>query len=138
MSLKLQFVDTNYVQQIWPYVESYIQDSVDQTPTDTYNIEHVKAFLANGQWLLLVAVDDNNAVHGAATVSFSNYPNHRVAFITNTGGRMVANPELFEQLKQIAKQYGATKVQAYCRESMVRLLGKCGFEPLTTLVEVTL
>ena len=136
--LNVQFVDTNYVQQVWPLVESYIQDSMDHDPTDAYNIHQVKSFLTSGQWILLVAVDDKNAVHGAATISFANYPNHRIAFITNTGGKMIANPETFNQLKQIVAQYGATKVQAYCRKSMVRLLSKCGFEPITTLVEVSL
>ena len=136
--LNVQFVDTNYVQQVWPLVESYIQDSMDHDPTDAYNIHQVKSFLTSGQWILLVAVDDKNAVHGAATISFANYPNHRIAFITNIGGKMIANPETFKQFKQIVAQYGATKVQAYCRKSMVRLLSKYGFEPITTLIEVSL
>jgi hypothetical protein len=136
--LNVQFVDTNYVQQVWPLVEGYIQDSMDHAPTGAYNIHQVKVFLTSGQWILLVAVDDKNVVHGAATISFVNYPNHRIAFVTNLGGKIVVNPETFKQFKQIAAQYGATKLQAYCRKSMVRLLSKGGFEPITTLVEVSL
>ena len=90
----------------------------------------------SGQWLLLVAVDEENAIHGAMTVSFVNYPLHRVAFVTTTGGKFIANPALLEQLKQILKTRGATKIQAFGRESMVRLLEKSGFEPRNTLVEV--
>jgi hypothetical protein len=91
-----------------------------------------------GQWLLLVATDEENKVHGAATVSFLNYPMARVAFITLIGGRLVSNKETFEQLKDILKQRGATKVQGYGRESIVRLWKRYGFEPRTTLVEVKL
>jgi len=85
---------------------------------------------------LLVAVDENQMIHGAMTVSFINYPMHRIAFVTTTGGKFIANPELLEQLKTLAKLHGATKIQANCRESMVRLLARAGFEPRNTLVEV--
>lgn len=139
MSLQLRHVDINFVQQVWPLVEEYIAEALNKDPGDReYNIDQVKVFVTSGQWLLLVAADEEAKVHGAATVSFINYPNHRVAFMTTTGGRFVANPEIFEQFMNIVKQYGATKVQAYCRDSMVRLLDKCGFKPRATLVEVLL
>jgi hypothetical protein len=86
----------------------------------------------------LVAVDEENKIHGAATVSFSNYPMNRVAFITLIGGKLIANQDTFEQFKTVLKQRGATKVQGYGRESIVRLWRRLGFEPRTTLVEVQL
>lgn len=143
MNLKIQTVDTNYVSQVWPLVESYLTDALvkdNDAPdwSECYNIHHVQAFLTAGQWLLLVATDEENKVHGAATVSFANYPMARVAFITLIGGRLVSNKETFEQLKGILKQRGATKVQGYGRESIVRLWKRYGFEPRTTLVEVKL
>jgi hypothetical protein len=71
-------------------------------------------------------------------VSFANYPMNRVAFITLIGGKLIASRETFEQLKVLLKQRGATKVQGYGRESIVRLWKRFGFEPRTTLVEVQL
>ena len=137
MSLTVRPVDTNFVQQVWPLVEQYIQSALEKDGTCTdYNVHHIQAFLAGGQWLLLVAVDEQGQIHGAMTVSFVNYPMHRVAFVTTTGGKFIANPALLEQLKQILKTRGATKIQAFGRESMVRLLEKSGFEPRNTLVEV--
>lgn len=137
MTLSVRPVDTNFVQQVWPMVEQYIQSALDKDGTCTdYNIHHIQAYLAAGQWLLLVAVDEEDQIHGAMTVSFVNYPLHRVAFVTTTGGRFIANPELLEQLKVILKMRGATKIQAFGRESMVRLLEKSGFESRNTLVEV--
>jgi hypothetical protein len=141
--MNIQYVDTNYVSQIWDKVEKYLVDALikdNDAPewSGCYNIHHVQGFLTNGSWLLLVATDDEGQIHGAATVSFANYPMARVAFITLIGGRLISNKDTFEQLKVILKQRGATKVQGYGRESIVRLWKRYGFEPRTTLVEAQL
>ena len=102
----------------------------------SYTVDHIQAFLAAGQWLLLVATNENGEIHGAATVSFINYPLHRVAFITAIGGKLISNDDTFEQLKLILKQRGATKIQGYGRDAIVRLWKRYNFEPRNTLVEV--
>ena len=139
--MNIQPVDTSYIAQVWPLVKDYLEDALSEgndAPqwSDCYNLHHVQGFLSSGLWLLLVATDDEGKVHGAATVSFANYPMSRVAFITLIGGRLISNKDTFEQLKVILKQRGATKVQGYGRESIVRLWKRYGFEPRTTLVEV--
>ena len=141
MSLTVRPVDTTHIQQVWPMVEHFIQEALDKGGdfpdwAASYNASHVQAYLASGQWTLLVATDEESKIHGAMTISFINYPLHRVAFVTTTGGKFIANPELLEQLKALVKLHGATKIQAYCRESMVRLLARANFEPRNTLVEV--
>lgn len=140
MNLTVHPVDVNHIQQVWPMVQGYVQEALDKGGdfpewADGYNLSHVQGFVTSGQWLLLVAVDEEKVIHGAMTVSFINYPLHRVAFVTTTGGKFIANPELLEQLKVLVKHRGATKIQAFCRESMVRLLSRAGFEPRNTLVE---
>jgi len=140
MSLTVRPVDINHVQQVWPMVEEFIQEALDKGGdfpewAASYNTSHVQSFLTAGQWILFVAVDEENKIHGAMTVSFINYPLHRVAFVTTTGGKFIANSELLDQLKVLVKLHGATKIQAYCRESMTRLLSRAGFEPRNTLVE---
>jgi hypothetical protein len=87
MNLKVQTVDVNHISQVWPLIETYLNDALtkdNEAPewSECYNIHHVQAFITNGTWLLLVAVDEENKVQGAATVSFANYPMNRVAFIT--------------------------------------------------------
>jgi len=141
MSLTVRPVDVNHIQQVWPMVQGFVQEALDKGGdfpeyAASYNVHHVQSFVTNGQWLLLVAVDEEKAIHGAMTISFLNYPLHRVAFVTTTGGKFIANPELLEQLKTLVKIHGATKIQAFCRESMVRLLARANFEPRNTLVEV--
>ena len=140
MNLTVRPVDVNHIQQVWPMVGGYIQEAIDKGGefpewANGYNLSHVQGFVTSGQWLLLVAVDEAQVIHGAMTVSFLNYPMHRVAFVTTTGGKFIANPELLEQLKALVKVHGATKIQAFCRESMVRLLSRAGFEPRNMLVE---
>jgi len=139
MNLSIRPVDTTHVQQVWPLVEGYLQSALEKDGTCTdYNIHHVQMFLTTGQWMLLVAVDEDNAVHGAATVSFISYPLSRVAFITAIGGKLISSDETFEQLKALLKQRGATKIQGFGREAIVRLWKRYNFEPRNTLVEVTL
>lgn len=120
-------------------VAPYIKEALEKgTVSNNYNEHHVQSFLTSGQWLLVVAIDEENKIHGAMTISFINYPLHRVAFITTTGGKAIITPEMLEQLKVLVRGRGATKIQAFTRESMTRLLEKTGFEPGNTLVEVKL
>ena len=143
MNLTVRPVEINYISQVWPSVKQYLEDALtkgSEAPewSECYNIHHVQGFLTSGQWILLVAVDENNQIHGAATVSFANYPMQRVAFITLIGGHLVSSPDTFEQLRALLKSYGATKLQGYGRPAIVRLWKRYGFEPRTTLVEVKL
>jgi hypothetical protein len=133
-------VDANYVHSIWPKVKKYLEASLEEGMpypewSRSYNIDHMLQFLVAEQWLLLVGVDENNEILGAGTLAFTNTPLNRVATITSTGGKFLANPDIIDQVKQIAKARGATVLQAYCRDSMVRLMQRSGFEPHNRLVE---
>lgn len=137
--MRIQTVPTNNVQQVWPMVERFIRQSQDFGSGDgCYTADHILVYLTTGQWILIVAVDDNNEVQGAMTMSFINYPLHRVAFVTATGGKGIIDKDTFSQLTDIAKQHGATKIQAMARPSMARLLQTCEFEPRNTLMDITL
>ena len=137
MTFTIRTVDAHFVQQVWPMVKGFLQEALEKGDSEEdYNIHHVQSFLTSGQWLLIIAADEQNRIHGAMTISFVNYPLHRVAFVTATGGKEIITPQSLEQLKVIAKQRGATKIQAFGRDAMVRLLAKSGFHPRNTLVEV--
>jgi hypothetical protein len=143
MKLTVRSVDVNYVQQTWPLVNSYLEDALTKGNdfpewAPCYNIDHVQQYVTAGQWLLLVAVDEQTQIHGACTVSFINYPLHRVAFITCIGGKLISNQETFSQLKLLLKSHGATKIQGSGREAIVRLWKRYNFEPRNNLVEVLL
>lgn len=141
MTLSIRSVDVSYVHQTWPLVKTYLEDALTKGNdfpdwAACYNIDHIQQYIVSGQWVLLVAIDEEMKIHGAATVSFMNYPLHRVAFITCIGGKLISNQETFNQLKLLLKSHGATKIQGSGRESIVRLWKRYNFEPRNTLVEV--
>ena len=103
-----------------------------------YTTEQIKVYLVTGQMMLLVATDDHAEIHGAATVSFINYPNDRVAFVTAIGGKLVTSPETFAQMSDVFKANGATKIQGMAKEAVARLWKRFGFEEKAILVEVKL
>ena len=139
--LTISTVPTQYTNQTWPLVEPFIKEALDKGGdfpewADGYNIHHIQGFVTSGQWILIVALDENKVVQGCCTVSFINYPLHRIAFVTSIGGKLISNQDTFNQLRAILKSYGATKIQGYGRESIVRLWKRYKFEPRNTLVEV--
>lgn len=135
MSLTIQHVPVEFIAQTWPLVEKFVADA-DKYGGDDYTADQVKVYLSKGLWSLLVAVDEANAVQGAATVVFQNYPNDRVAFVTTMGGKMLVNEDVLVKLKEVLKRFGATKIQGAMRPSMVRLSKQIGFVERYTIVEV--
>jgi len=96
-------------------------------------------YLASGQWVLLIACDEDDKIAGAATIEFISRPNDRVAFFTSVGGKFLTTPEVFDQVRDILKTYGATKIEGAARESAARLWqSKFGFSEKYKIVEVSL
>ena len=133
--MNVQYVPQQFTAQIWPRVEEYVKSALEYGHGD-YTLDQIKLLVCMGQWLLLIAVDEENHIHGAATVSFINYPNDRVAFITFIGGRLISNQDTFKEMCTILKSNGATKVQGMARPAIARLWKRYGFEERSTLVEV--
>lgn len=141
MNLKISHVDVTHIQQVWHMVKPFIEEAMEKGGdfpdwAQDYTADHIQSFLTNGAWLLVVAVDGENKIHGCATVSFINYPKHRVAFVTAIGGKLISSQDTFDQLKTLLKLRGATKIQGYGRDAIVRLWKRYNFEPRNTLVEV--
>lgn len=132
--MQVQRVDIAHVNQVWHLVEPFIANAMEYSCGD-YTVEQVKTLVVMGHWSLLVAVDDDG-VKGAATVSFSNRPSDRVAFITSIGGKLISNPDTFEQLKQLLASTGATYIEGAARESIARLWSRYGFEEKYRIVGV--
>lgn len=141
MSLKIRHVETSYVQQVWPMVKPFIEEAMAKGGdfpdwAQDYTADHIQSFLTNGAWLLVVAISEEGEIQGATTISFINYPVHRVAFVTAIGGKLISSQETFDQFKALLKLRGATKIQGYGRDAIVRLWKRYNFEPRNTLVEV--
>ena len=135
MTLTVRYVAVEHAAQTWPMVEHHIASALPYSHGD-YSIDQIKLLVNMGQWLLMVAVDEQGVIHGAATSSFLNLPNDRVAFITSIGGKLISNKDTFNQMCGILKSRGATKVQGMARPSIARLWKRYGFNEISTLVEV--
>lgn len=138
MNLTIQPVTTAFVHQTWHLVEPFIKSAEEKFDEVEYTTDQIKVYVASGQWLLVVAADEEKNIHGAATIEFINYPNARVAFVTAIGGKLVSSQDTFKQLSVICKANGATKIQGVAKESIARLWKRFGFEERAILVETKL
>jgi hypothetical protein len=137
MTLKVQPVSPHFVNQTWPLVEELFVKANKYDAGD-YTIDQIKALLADGSWLLLVAVDEENTIHGAASLNFYNMPNYRVGFITAMAGKAIVNEEVYGQVCAIAKANGATRVQCAARESAAKLYKQVGMQERHIIMETVL
>jgi hypothetical protein len=137
MKLTVQVVDTPYVHQTWPLVEDLFAKA-NKYDTGDYTLDQIRGLLANGSWVLLVAIDEENNIHGAASVSFYNMPNYRVGFITATAGKAIVNEDVYGQVCRFIKANGATRVQCAARESAARLYKQVGMVERHIIMETKL
>ncbi len=134
--MKIQQVPLEWVNHTWPVVKHFIEDALEHAKGD-YTVDHVQSLVSSGQWVLLVAVDDEK-IHGAATMHCFNRPTDRVAFVTTTSGKFILDQDTFAQLQNISRTFGATALECAARESMTRLLTRFGFEEKYRIVGVKL
>ena len=137
MTIKVQPVPVAYVNQTWPLVEGLFA-SANKYDAGDYTLDQIKALLASGSWLLLVAVDEENNIHGVAALNFYNMPNYRVGFITAMAGKAIVNEDVYKQVCEIAKASGATRIQCAARESAARLYKQVGMQERHIIMETVL
>lgn len=118
--MKVQFVAPAFVHQLWDKVEAFF-DAAELMGTGDCTTCQLKLQIVSGSVYLLVAVDDDGIIHGAAALSVQNQPNHRIAVITAMGGKGIVDAEVFEQVVAWAKSQGATKIRAWAKDSQARL-----------------
>ena len=137
MTLSVQLVPLSLVHQTWHLVEKFIEDAL-KWGEDDYTIEQARQNIAEGKWMLVVAIDEQQAIHGAAAINLYNMPNARIAFVVAIGGKLISSPETYEQLCSLVKSLGATRIRGVARESIARLWKRYGFEERYILVEAKL
>lgn len=135
--MKIQEVPLSLVNRVWPLAEGFIDRAMQYAGGD-YTVEDARVLVCLGQWSLIVAMDDENVIHGAATVQYFNRPHDRVAFVTATGGRGITLKDHAAQLYDIFRANGATTVEAAARDSAVRLWKKMGLEPKYSIISASL
>ena len=137
MNLTVQPVNVTHFHQTWSLVKELFEKA-NKYDSGDYTLDQVKGLLANGSWVLLVATDEENVIHGAAAISFYNMPNYRVGFITAMAGKAIVNEAVYEQVCSFIKANGATRVQCAARESAARLYKQVGMQERHTIMETVL
>lgn len=135
--MKIQHVPVQFAAQTWELVRDFLAES-QQYAQDDFTLEQVQLFVCTGQWLLLVATDDEQKIHGAMTIEFVNKPTKRVAFVTGTGGKFIISQETFGQLENICRVNGATAIECAARDSVAKLLARFGFREKYRILGVAL
>jgi hypothetical protein len=130
-------LNVEYIHLHWDVIEGYLRPALELSGVDDYNIDQLKVFLINRQWVLYV-VERDNKIAGCISVAFSDMPNSRIAFVTAIGGKFISDKEAFAVFKSLLKASGATKIQGMARESVARLWRRIGFDNKQTLVEYKL
>jgi hypothetical protein len=137
-ALTVKLIKNPDIRAVWPKIRKYIENAQPWGYGD-HTIEQIELeLLVKDDWILLVAEDENKELHGAATFTFINYPNDRVAFMTYIGGHLVSNPDTNSQLERILRLHGATKIQGFVRKSMARYARLFGYRERGIVVETKL
>ena len=134
--ISIQLVPLSLIHQTWPMVEKFIEDSL-AWGEDDYTLDQAKQNLADGKWMLVIAVE-KQVVIGASAVHVYNMPNDRVAFVIAMGGKLITTPDMYEQFCALLKSFGVTKIRGVSRESAARLWQRFGFRERYILVEADL
>lgn len=137
MTLNVQLVPLSLIHQTWALVEGYLKEALEWGEDD-YTIEQARQNIADGKWMLVVAVDEDQIIHGAAAVNIYNMPNFRVAFVVAMGGRLITSPETYAQLCALLKNFGATRIRGVSRGSAAKLWSRFGLKERYILVEAEL
>ena len=138
MILKVQHVDTMYIQHIWPLVEPWFTPVFKKSAiADYYSIDNIKDYLIRGEHTLVVASDDNGAIHGVISLQWLNLPKARIAYVAAIGGKFIASKETNQEFVNWVRAMGGTKIQGYARESVARLWKqKLGYTPAHIVMEL--
>ena len=135
--MPLYQVSPRELPQVWPIAAPLLQKAIDTEP-DYITIEQVEHFVRTGKSYLLVWEEPEVGITGAATIEFLDYPRERVAHIGLTGGKGIANPLVFGEVKNWMRLYGATKAQCWTKGALVRVYEKIGFENTQQVMRVSL
>lgn len=136
--MKIQKVAFEHVHMVWELIAPFFKMSLDGGGTYEHTLDQVKVRISDGTWQVLVAVDDDGKIQGAAALHFFNRPDARVGYINMMGGKLITGDDEFEQLKDFMVSNGATCIEASARESAARLFARYGLKEKYRVIGVKL
>jgi hypothetical protein len=133
--IEVRHVPTNFVHQWWPVVAPFLNAALtNPEASGETTLDQLRADLGQNR-AALYAAQRSGVIIGAASVTFQNQRNARVAFITTLGGRGVVCQQAASQFFELLRRAGATRVAGAGRDSMVRLSARWGLKKKYTIFE---
>jgi hypothetical protein len=136
--ITVHHVPTHFVHKEWPLVAPFLEAALTHSEASgEITLDQLRADLGQNRGALYTVVKDGLLV-GAASVTFQNQRNARVAFISCIGGKGLQSRQVFNQLFELFRRNGATRAAGAVRDSMVRWGARVGFKKKFTVVEAEL
>ena len=97
----------------------------------------LKMMLSRGE-RTLIRMDDETGIAGWGVVRIDQRPNMRVLMITDLVAHNAGFERFFDNIKQLARDLGCSRVRCAAKEAQARLYRmKAGFTPVYTILEAT-
>ena len=125
-------VPLNYINAIWPDVESLLKGGADRT-SGRWDIKSLHFAIASGEQQLWVTFNTDNKITNALTTEIVEYPNKVSLAIQFAGGDDgQANPDTMDivlnKLENYAKDVGCHCIELWGRKGFSKKLKKSGYE----------
>lgn len=130
MSVSVKYLSKEHLDKFWNQIEPLLEEGL-LFCEDELNISQLRLLITQGAVHTIIGIDSENGnVKGALVFEIVNYPNYRVMNIISYGGyNLFADEYEMEQLKNILRGNGISKIQGWCKPAQARLFkSQFGFE----------
>jgi hypothetical protein len=131
-----QPIHPDYLQNTWPIAKDWLEAGLAYSAGE-YSVDQLKVFIQQGSHIMFLMMDDEKPV-GACTVTFENYPNARIAFVSSIGGKGLSDEGLLESFSEWCRANGCTSIRGAVRPAVAALVKIFGFEQRYIIVEHSL
>lgn len=130
MSIQVSAVPTEYVENVWPKVEAFIEGSAKYT-YDRYTADDIFDLLMHYDHALWIAFDGDETV-GAVVTSFLEYPRSRYLNMLFCGGEDIGKwkDPMLSLLRTWARDNGCSGIESTGRPGWAKIFKTDGHTPV--------
>ena len=134
--MELRTIPATHVDAAWADGASCLAEACDQSGGEIEGPQ-LKMILSRGE-RTLIRMDDEGKTAGWGVVRIDQLPNMRVLMITDLVAHNAGFERFFDNIKQLARDLGCSRVRCAAKEAQARLYRmKAGFTPVYTILEAT-
>ena len=134
--MKLIQVPASHIDAAYADGASCLAEACDQSGGEIEGPQ-LKMILSRGE-RTLIRMDDEGKTAGWGVVRIDQLPNMRVLMITDLVAHNAGFERFFDNIKQLARDLGCSRVRCAAKEAQARLYRmKAGFTPVYTILEAT-